>query len=97
MLKNYYKVAVRNILKYKMFSAINIFGMTIGIASCLMITLYVTHELSYDEFHKDADRIYQVGLNGKIGGQDIRVANTCSPMAAALVADIPEIAESTPL
>jgi len=95
MLKNYYKVAVRNILKYKMFSAINIFGMTIGIASCLMITLYVTHELSYDEFHKDADRIYQVGLNGKIGGQDIRVANTCSPMAAALVADIPEIAEST--
>lgn len=94
MLKNYYKVAVRNILKYKMFSAINIFGMTIGIASCLMITLYVTHELSYDQFHKDADRIYQVGLNGKIGGQDIRVANTCPPMAAALVADIPEVADA---
>lgn len=95
MLKNYYKVAIRNILKYKLFSAINILGMTIGITSCLMIILYVTDELSYDNFHPDADRIFQVGLNGKIGGQDIRVANTCPPMAAALVADIPEVADAT--
>lgn len=95
MLKNYYKVAIRNILKYKLFSAINILGMTIGITSCLMIILYVTNELSYDNFHPDADRIFQVGLNGKIGGQDIRVANTCPPMAAALVADIPEVADAT--
>ena len=95
MLKNYYKVAIRNILKYKMFSAINILGMTIGITSCLMIVLYVTHELSYDTFHPDADRIFQVGLNGKIGGQDIRVSNTCPPMAEALVADIPGVESST--
>ena len=95
MLKNYYKVAVRNILKYKLFSAINILGMTIGITSCLMIILYVTHELSYDKFHADADRIYQVGLNGKLGGQDIRVSNTCPPMAEALVADIPEVEAAT--
>ncbi len=95
MLKNYYKVAVRNILKYKLFSAINILGMTIGITSCLMIVLYVTHELSYDKFHPDADRIFQVGLNGKIGGQDIRVSNTCPPMAEALVADIPEVEGAT--
>jgi putative ABC transport system permease protein len=95
MLKNYYKVAVRNILKYKLFSAINILGMTIGITSCLMIILYVTHELSYDKFHTDADRIYQVGLNGKIGGQDIRVSNTCPPMAEAMVADIPEVEAAT--
>lgn len=95
MFKNYYKVAVRNILKYKLFSAINILGMTIGITSCLMIILYVTHELSYDKFHADADRIYQVGLNGKIGGQDIRVSNTCPPMAEALVADVPEVDAAT--
>src|SRR6187402_517593 len=95
MLKNYYKVAIRNILKYKLFSAINILGMTIGITSCLMIVLYVTHELSYDTFHPDADRIFQVGLNGKIGGQDIRVSNTCPPMAEALVADIPGVESST--
>ena len=95
MLKNYYKVAIRNILKYKLFSAINILGMTIGVTSCLMIILYVSNELSYDNFHPDADRIFQVGLNGKIGGQDIRVANTCPPMAAALVAEIPEVADAT--
>ncbi len=95
MFKNYFKVALRNILKNKLFSAINIFGMTIGITSCLMIVLYVSHELSYDQFHTDADRIYQVGLNGKIGGQDIRVSNTCPPMAAALLADIPEVESAT--
>ncbi len=95
MLKNYYKVAIRNILKYKLFSAINILGMTIGITSCLMIVLYVTHELSYDKFHPDADRIFQIGLNGKIGGQDIRVSNTCPPMADALVSDIPGVEAAT--
>ncbi len=95
MFKNYYLVALRNILKYKLFSAINILGMTIGITSCLMIILYVSHELSYDKFHPDADRIFQVGLNGKIGGQDIRVSNTCPPMAEALVADIPEVEATT--
>jgi putative ABC transport system permease protein len=94
MIKNYVTVAIRTIMKYKMFSAINILGMTIGITSCLFIALYVSHELSYDRFHADADRIYQVGLNGRIGGQDIRVASTCPPMAEALVNDIPEVESS---
>jgi putative ABC transport system permease protein len=95
MFQNYFKVALRNILKYKFFSAINIFGMTIGLTACLMIILYVVDELSFDTFHKNADRIYQVGLHGKLGGQDIHVANTCPPMAAALVADIPEVESAT--
>ncbi len=95
MLQNFFKVALRNILKYKFFSAINILGMTIGLTACLMIILYVVDELSFDTFHTKADRIYQVGLHGKIGGQDISVANTCPPMAAALVADVPEVEAST--
>lgn len=95
MLNNFFKVAIRNILKYKFFSAINIFGMTIGLTACLMITLYVVDELSYDKFHAKADRIYQVGLHGKIGGQDLRVSNTCPPMAAALVAEVPEVEDAT--
>lgn len=94
MLRNYFKVAFRNILKYKFFSAINILGMTIGIVSCLLIVLYVTDELSYDRFHKDADRIYQVGLHGRLAGQDIRTATTCPPMASTLVAEVPEVAEA---
>jgi len=95
MFKNYFKVAIRNILKHKFFSAINIFGMNIGITACLLIILYIGDELSYDRFHINADRIYQVGLHGKIGGQDIMTANTCPPMAEALVADIPEVESAT--
>lgn len=95
MLKNYINVAFRNILKHKFFSAINILGMTIGVAACLLIILYVTDELSYDHFHTNADRIYQVGLHGKLAGQDIRTANTCPPMAAAMVAEIPEVESAT--
>ncbi|MBL7857006.1 MAG: ABC transporter permease [Cyclobacteriaceae bacterium] len=95
MLKNYFKVAIRNILKYKLFSAINILGMSLGLTACLLIVLYVADEVSYDTFHEHANRIYQVGLHGKIGGQDIRVASTCPPMATALVADIPEVEAAT--
>ena len=95
MFKNYLNVAVRNILKHKFFSAINILGMTIGVTACLLIILYINDELSYDRFHANAYRIYQVGLHGKVAGQDIRTANTCPPMAAALVSDIAEVESST--
>lgn len=95
MLKNYFKVAFRNIMRYKFYSAINILGMTIGLTACLVIILYIADELSYDKFHPNADRIYQVGLHGKIGGQDLMVANTCPPMGPALVAEVPEVESST--
>ncbi|HTE29175.1 MAG TPA: ABC transporter permease, partial [Chryseolinea sp.] len=95
MLKNYFNVAVRNILKHKFFSAINILGMTIGVTACLLIILYVADELSFDRFHANADRIYQVGLHGKIAGQDIRTANTCPPLAEAMVSEIPEVEAAT--
>jgi putative ABC transport system permease protein len=95
MFSNYFKVALRNILKYKFFSAINILGMTIGITACLLLVLYVTDELSYDRFHSKADRIYQVGLHGKIGDQDIRTSSTCPPMAEAFVKEISGISEAT--
>ena len=58
MIKNYLKVAFRSLLKQKAYSAINILGLSIGIASCLLIVLFVTDEFSYDKFHAKADRIY---------------------------------------
>lgn len=94
MFKNYFVVTLRNMLKYKFFTAINMIGMTVGIASCLLLMLYVSNELTYDNFHPDADRLYQVDLHGKVGGQDIRIASTCPPMAAALVSDMPEVESS---
>jgi putative ABC transport system permease protein len=68
--------------------------MTIGIAACLIIILYIADELSYDKFHTNADRIYQVGLHGRIGDQDLMVANTCPPMGPALPLEIPEVESS---
>src|SRR4051812_43023628 len=97
MFNNYFKVALRNILKHKFFSAINILGMTIGITACLLIILYIADELSYDRMHANIDRIYQVGLHGKIAGQDIRTASTCPPMAEALVREFPEVEAATRL
>jgi putative ABC transport system permease protein len=97
MIKNYFKVAFRNILKHKFFSLINILGMTIGVTACLFIVLYVSDELSYDKFHARADRMYQVGLHGKIAGQEVMTSTTCPPLAAALMSDIPGVEETTRL
>lgn len=70
MLRNYLTIAFRNVAKNKVFSAINIFGLGIGLAACLMIFQFVSFELSYDKFHDKFDRIYRVTndrfLNGKL-------------------------------
>jgi putative ABC transport system permease protein len=95
MLSNYFKVALRTILKHKFFSLINILGMTIGITACLLIILFIADEINYDRFHRNAERIYQVGLHGKIAGQDIRTANTCPPLSVAMVSEIPEVEAAT--
>ena len=60
MLQNYFKTALRNLVKHKVFSAINIFGLAIGIAACLMIHQYVRFEKSYDDFHANGDRIFRL-------------------------------------
>jgi putative ABC transport system permease protein len=65
--------------------------MTAGITACFFIALYVIDEFSYDRFHANADRIYQVGLHQKIGVQDMRTAWTCPPMAPVLLSEIPEV------
>ena len=94
MLINYLKIAFRNLGKQKFYSGINIIGLTIGIATSTLITLYVLDELSYDQFHLDASQIYRVSLKGRLSGQDFTMAYTCSPMAAAVVQEFPEIKES---
>lgn len=60
LLGNYFKVALRNLFKHKVYSAINIIGLSIGMASCLLILLYVQYEMQYDHFHPNSDRIYRV-------------------------------------
>ncbi|MCJ7582220.1 MAG: ABC transporter permease, partial [Candidatus Aminicenantes bacterium] len=95
MFKNYLKIALRNFLKHKGFSFINVFGLAVGIACCLLILLFVVDELSYDKYHEKADRIYRAGLYGFIGGNEFNGVVTASPMAKTLVDEYPEVEAST--
>lgn len=94
MIKNYIKVAVRNILKYKFFSAINLLGLSIGMACCLFIFIYVSDELSYDRFHKDADITYRVGLIGRMAGQEFNTSNSSWPVGETMKEEIPGVEHS---
>jgi putative ABC transport system permease protein len=91
MLKNYFKIAFRNLWKNKGYSAINIFGLAIGIATCLLISLYVVDELSYDKYNKNADRIYRINADIKFGGDEQKLAVCPDPMAFTMVKDYPEV------
>lgn len=97
MIKNYFKIAWRNILISKGFSAINIFGLAIGIACCLLITLYVNNELSYDLHHKNIDRVYRLNLDVKFGGSDEVMATTSDMLGPVLKDDYPQVENFTRL
>ena len=95
MIKNYLRVAFRNLRRNKGFTAINIVGLAIGLATCLLILLYVLDELSYDRFNKDADRIYRVDGDIKLGGNHFITATSPGPMGPALRQDYPEVEQET--
>lgn len=97
MIKNYIKVAWRNMMKNKTFSFINIFGLSIGLTCCMLISMYLHYELSYDSQHKNGSRVYQLGTTFVKEGKEDRTANTPSPMAKAMQMVFPEIEKSTRL
>lgn len=95
MIKNYFKIAFRNLWKNKGYSAINIFGLAIGLATCLLITLYVTDELSYDKHFKNSDRIYRINSDIRFGGADLHMTQTSDMMGQLLKKDYPQVEEYT--
>ncbi|GAB3364172.1 ABC transporter permease [Arachidicoccus ginsenosidivorans] len=95
MLKTYLKTAWRSLLKNKVNSFINITGLAIGLACFLMITLYVTSELSYDSFYPNKDQIYRVNTDFKFGGSDMHMAQTADIMGPALKKDYPQVENYT--
>lgn len=95
MLRNYIKIAWRNMFRHKVNSILNILGLAIGLISVMLIALYIQSELSYDKSFADADRIYRVNINGKMGDNAFRAGYTPPPAGAALVADFPEIESAT--
>ena len=91
MLKNYILIAIRNFRKHWFFSLINVLGLSVGLACSILILLYVFHELSYDRFYPTSDRVVRIGLDGKIGEQELMVTSTPAPMAPTLRAEFPEV------
>lgn len=97
MLQNYLKIALRKLWRNKAFSAINIFGLAIGLATCLMIMLFVQNELSYDRYNEKADRIVRVVFRGSVQGQKMKEANVMPPVARTLQTEYPEVQAATRL
>ena len=98
MIKNYLKIAVRNLLRHKAFSFINITGLAIGIASCLLLFTVVKYELSYDKFQPNADRVYRItrSFNDPQSGVVNLHLSTIAPAFAPLLRnDFKEIEEMT--
>jgi len=91
MVKNYLKIAFRNISRYKGYSFINITGLAIGIACCIVILLYISTELSYDNYHLDKDRIFRVSQIEKTENHTSIDPATAPPLAPAIKADFPEV------
>lgn len=91
MLKNYFLVALRNLRKQSFYSMINIGGLAVGVAACLVIVLFIIDELQYDQFNEKADRIYRVNNEIKFGGNHMMMAYSSAPFASSLMQDYPEI------
>ena len=93
MIKHFIKIALRNLIRSKGFSFINIFGLATGMTTCMLIMLYVVDESSYDKHHKDGQRLYRIA--GEL--KDERWVANPAPMAEALKKDFPEVEESARL
>jgi putative ABC transport system permease protein len=96
MINNYLKIAWRILIRQKMFSAINILGLVIGMVACLLIVQYISFELSYDNFHKNGENIYRVKHQNYSQGNLIEnLPKTYSAVGSAIKAEIPGIVEQT--
>ena len=97
MIRNYFLIALRNFKNNKLFSFINIFGLAVGLTCCLLIALYIHHELSYDKYHVNINNLYQLGtVFNKETGDDFSTTNS-SPIAPALKREFPEVRQFTRL
>ncbi len=91
MLKNYFKIAVRSLLKDKGYATLNILGLTIGLTFSLFLVFYITDELSFDRYHEKADPIFRVGAAIKEPERADKVAVTQFPLAPTLKKEFPDV------
>ncbi len=99
MIRNYFKIAWRNLIKYKFISFINLFGLTVGLTCCLLITIYIVNELSYDRYNKNAENIYRVtrSFNNAEGVVSLNLSTVSPPFGYYFPTDFPEIRKMTRL
>ncbi len=97
ILRNFYFIAIRNLLKHRRYFAINILGLSIGMASFIFISLYVLNELSYDRFHSNHENIYTISTPAIIRGEANHDARSSTPLANTLLEEYPEVKETTRL
>ncbi|MCP4728158.1 MAG: FtsX-like permease family protein [bacterium] len=91
MFVNYLKTAIRNIMRQKGYSLINLAGLTIGMVCCILILLFVQDELSYDKYHEKADQIYRIVTSGELGGGTRNFAMSPYPAGPVFTNEIPEV------
>jgi len=96
MIRNYFKIAFRNLVKSKTFSAINVLGLALGMACSLMIMLWIKDELSVDAFHANKEQLYRIYMKEYFSGKVQGVIWTPGPLAEELKKSVPEIQMSTP-
>jgi putative ABC transport system permease protein len=97
MFQNYFKITWRNLLKNKTATAINVFGLTVGLAACMLIVLYVVHENSYDRHFKNSSQIYQLGTTMIREGKENNTAGTPFIMGETMQQEFPEVESNTKL
>ena len=95
MLKNYFKIAVRNILRNKLYSFINIAGLAVGIACCLAILTFVRDEFSYDKFNKHADETYGAAFSVRVNGHGFSGPASPAPLGPQVAHDVPDVVSYT--
>src|SRR5213080_3788535 len=98
MIRNYLKIALRNLGKYKFISFINLFGLTIGLTCCFLILSYILHEVSYDRFQPDANRVYRVTRSfndPQTGAINLNLSTVAPPFGPLIQNDFKEVEDMT--
>ena len=91
MIRNYFKIAFRHLLKNKLYTFVNLTGLAIGITSCILIGIYIWHELSYDQFHKKGDRIVRAVWEYNFEDKPNRTASTGTKVGPEFKRNFPEV------
>ncbi len=97
MIKNYFKIALRNLVRHKSFSLINIVGLSVGMICFILIGLWINDELSFDKYNENYSQIYRMGTDSKMGDQEGTGISTAHPLAPTLMEEIPEIEKAARL